>query len=165
VVTVEYAIPGCPPQPERIWEVVEHLLSGRPLPAPGSVLGAGEKTCCDECSRERKEKKIKQFRRPYEFLPDPELCLLDQGIVCMGPATRSGCGALCTMANVPCRGCYGPPPRVLDQGASMVSALSSVIDANDPQEIRAILDQIVDPLGTFYRFSLAHSLLRRVETP
>jgi F420-non-reducing hydrogenase small subunit len=165
VVTVEYAIPGCPPQPERIWEVVEHLLSGRPLPPPGSVLGAGEKTCCDECSRERKEKKIKQFRRPYEFIPDPELCLLDQGIVCMGPATRSGCGALCTMANVPCRGCYGPPPQVLDQGASMVSALSSVIDANDPKEIQAILDQIVDPLGTFYRFSLAHSLLRRVETP
>jgi F420-non-reducing hydrogenase small subunit len=45
----------------------------------------------------------------------------------------------------------------------MVSALSSVIDAHDPEEIEKILDQIVDPMGTFYRFSLAHSILRRVE--
>ena len=64
---------------------------------------------------------------------------------------------------MPCRGCYGPPPNVVDQGAKMVSALSSVIDAQDPQEIESILDQIADPMGTFYRFSLAHSILRRVE--
>jgi F420-non-reducing hydrogenase small subunit len=163
VVDVDYFIPGCPPQPERIWDVIEHILSGKPLPPVGTVLGAGEKTCCDECTRTRKEKKLKQFYRPYEIETDPKECLLDQGIVCMGPATRSGCGALCTMANVPCRGCYGLPPHVTDQGAKMVSALSSVIDAHDPEEIEKILDQIVDPMGTFYRFSLAHSILRRVE--
>jgi F420-non-reducing hydrogenase small subunit len=163
VIEVDYFVPGCPPQPERIWEVIEHIVSGRPLPPKGSVLGAGEKTCCDECPRERKEKKLKSFYRPFEIVPDPNLCLLDQGIVCMGPATRDGCGALCTKANMPCRGCYGPPPHVTDQGAKMVSALSSVIDAQDPQEIERILDQIVDPMGTFYRFSLAHSILRRME--
>jgi F420-non-reducing hydrogenase small subunit len=165
VIEVDYFVPGCPPQPERIWEVIEHIVSGRPLPPKGSVLGAGEKTCCDECPRERKEKKLKKFYRPFEIVPDPNLCLLDQGIVCMGPATRDGCGALCTKANMPCRGCYGPPPHVTDQGAKMVSALSSVIDAHDPQEIENILDQIADPMGTFYRFSLAHSILRRVEKP
>jgi F420-non-reducing hydrogenase small subunit len=165
VIEVDYFVPGCPPQPERIWEVIEHIVSGRPLPPKGSVLGAGEKTCCDECPRERKEKKLKKFYRPFEIVPDPNLCLLDQGMVCMGPATRDGCGALCTKANMACRGCYGPPPHVTDQGAKMVSALSSVIDAHDPQEIENILDQIADPMGTFYRFSLAHSILRRVEKP
>jgi F420-non-reducing hydrogenase small subunit len=165
VIEVDYFVPGCPPQPERIWEVIEHIVSGRPLPPKGSVLGAGEKTCCDECPRERKEKKLKNFYRPFEIVTDPNLCLLDQGIVCMGPATRDGCGALCTKANMPCRGCYGPPPHVTDQGAKMVSALSSVIDAHDPQEIERILDQIADPMGTFYRFSLAHSILRRMEKP
>jgi F420-non-reducing hydrogenase small subunit len=163
VVDVEYYVPGCPPQPERIWAVMEHIISGKPLPPKGSILGATDKTCCDECPRERKEKKLKKFFRPYEIQPDPNECLLDQGIVCMGPATRSGCDALCTKANMPCRGCYGPPPNVVDQGAKMVSALSSVIDAQDPQEIESILDQIADPMGTFYRFSLAHSILRRVE--
>jgi F420-non-reducing hydrogenase small subunit len=163
VVDVDYFVPGCPPQPERIWEVIEYILSGKPLPAKGAVLGAGDKTCCDECTRTRNEKKLKKFFRPFEIEPDPKECLLDQGIVCMGPATRSGCGALCTAANVPCRGCYGPPPHVTDQGAKMVSALSSIIDAHEPQEIEKILDQIADPMGTFYRFSLAHSILRRVE--
>jgi len=165
VVDVDYYIPGCPPVPEQIWNVVEYILSGKPLPPRGAVLGAGTKTCCDECPRKREEKKLKAFVRPYEVAADPEKCLLDQGIVCMGPATRDGCGALCPKANMPCRGCYGPPPNSLDQGAKMVSALSSAIDAQDPEEIEKILDQIADPMGTFYRFSLAHSLLRRVEKP
>jgi F420-non-reducing hydrogenase small subunit len=44
----------------------------------------------------------------------------------------------------------------------MMTALASVIDSNDPEEIdRIITEGIPDPVGTFYRFSLAHSLLRR----
>jgi len=163
VVEVDYYIPGCPPQPSQIWGVIEFIMSGKPLPEKGAILGAGTKTCCDECTRERKEKKISRFFRPYEIEPNPNECLLDQGILCMGPATRDGCGALCTKANVPCRGCYGPPPNVIDQGAKMISALSSIIDAHEPDDIERILDQIADPIGTFYRFSLAHSILRRVE--
>jgi len=127
------------------------------------VLGAGQKTCCDECGRVRKEKKITRFYRPYEIEVNREDCLLDQGLVCMGPATRDGCGGLCMKANMPCRGCYGPPPNAPDQGAKMISALSSVIDAHEPAEIDRILNTIADPIGTFYRFSLAHSLLRRVD--
>jgi F420-non-reducing hydrogenase small subunit len=165
IVDVDYYVPGCPPVPDQIWKVVEHIVSGKALPPQGSVLGAGQKTCCDECTRKKEEKKLKQFVRPYEIAADPERCLLEQGILCMGPATRDGCGALCPTANMPCRGCYGPPPQVIDQGAKMVSALSSVIDAHEPGEIEKILDGIADPLGTFYRFSLAHSILRRVRTP
>jgi F420-non-reducing hydrogenase small subunit len=163
MVPVEYYIPGCPPQPEQIWNVMEYILSGKPLPPAGSVLGAGEKTCCDECLRQKKEKKLKQFFRPYEIEPNPDECLLEQGLVCMGPATRDGCGALCPKAGMACRGCYGPPPNVTDQGAKMVSALSSVMDVHEPGEIERVLDQIADPIGTFYRFSLAHSILRRVD--
>ncbi len=162
VVTVDYYVPGCPPQPHRIWEVVELVASGAPLPPKGSVIGAGQDTCCEECPRTREEKRIRRFVRPHEVIADPERCLLDQGLVCLGPATRSGCGALCPQAGMACRGCYGPPPGVQDQGAKMISALASVIDSTDEQEIGMILDQIPDPVGTFYRFSLAHSLLRRV---
>jgi F420-non-reducing hydrogenase small subunit len=161
VVPVDYYIPGCPPQSVQIWAVLKTIIDGKELPPQGAVLGAGDKTCCDECSRTRKEKKIKRFYRPHEIEPDPTECLLDQGIVCMGPATRSGCGALCVKANVPCRGCYGPPPNTLDQGAKMMSALSSVVDAQDPAEAERIISQFVDPVGTLYRFGLAHSSLRR----
>jgi F420-non-reducing hydrogenase small subunit len=161
VVPVDYYIPGCPPQSVQIWAVLETLIQGKTLPPPGAILGAGDKTCCDECSRTRKEKKIKRFYRPHEIEANPAECLLDQGIVCLGPATRSGCGGLCMKANVPCRGCYGPPPNSADQGVKMMSALSSVIDAQDPAEVQRIIAQFVDPVGTIYRFGLAHSSLRR----
>jgi F420-non-reducing hydrogenase small subunit len=167
VVDVDYYIPGCPPQSFQILNavsaVIDILKNGKPLPPKGTILGAGDKSCCDECPRERHEKKITRFYRPQEIIPDPNLCLLEQGIMCLGPATRSGCDALCVKANVGCRGCYGPPPNVVDQGAKMVSALSSVIDATDPEEARKIMETIADPLGTFYRFSMASSLLKRVQ--
>ena len=115
VVPVEYYMPGCPPVAEQTLGVVEALMSGS-LPPAGSVVGAGEKTVCDECPREKSdEKKVKQFRRPHLVDDlDPEKCLLEQGIVCIGPATRSGCGAQCVNVNMPCRGCYGPAASVID---------------------------------------------------
>ena len=43
-----------------------------------------------------------------------------------------------------------------------MSGLASVIDSSDPEEIdRIITEGIPDPVGTFYRFGLANSLLRR----
>lgn len=163
VVPVEYYVPGCPPQPHQIWAVLEAVLTGN-LPEPPAVVGASEKTVCDECDRKKDVKKVKKFYRPFEIEPDPEICLLEQGILCMGPATRGGCGnALCVQVNMPCRGCYGPPPGVEDQGAKMLSALATVIDSQDPEEIEEIVSEIVDPAGTFYRFGLSKSLLRRAK--
>ncbi len=166
VADVDYYVPGCPPQAHQIWAVLETVIdilqNGKPLPPKGAVLGAGDRTCCDECPRTREEKKITGFRRLYEFIPDPEQCLLDQGVLCMGPATRSGCGGLCVSVGIPCRGCYGPAPNSKDQGTKMVAALASVIDSEDPDEIDRILDGIVDPVGTFYRFSMAKATLAKV---
>jgi F420-non-reducing hydrogenase small subunit len=167
VVDVDYYIPGCPPQSLQVAAVLGAVMTilknGGELPPKGTILGAGDKTCCDECPRERKEKKIKEFFRIHEIIPKEDECLLDQGILCMGPATRSGCGALCVQAGNSCRGCYGAPPNVHDQGAKMISALSSVVDASSPEEVRKIIDKIADPLGTFYRFSLAASTFKRVQ--
>jgi len=162
VTEVDYYVPGCPPQALQVWAVIEAILSGN-LPPRGSVVGATEKTVCDECKRVREEKRISRFYRPHEIIPDPERCLFDQGIICAGPATRGGCGALCPTVNMPCRGCYGPPPHVVDQGAALLSAVSSVVDANTEAESASIVGQIVDPLGTFYRFGLPASLLHRAK--
>lgn len=159
-VPVEYFVPGCPPMADQIWNVVTAIVSGN-LPAPGSVVGASEKAMCEECPRTKDEKKIKQFHRPHEVIPEPDKCLMEQGILCAGAATRGGCGYRCIKANLPCRGCYGPPPGVVDQGAKMLSAAASVIDSEDPEEVARIIDQIPDPLGYFYRFGLPNSLLRR----
>ena len=158
---VDYFVPGCPPQAPQIWAVIEAILGGN-LPPKGSVVGATEKTVCDECEHKREEKRIEKFYRPHEIVPEPGRCLFDQGIICSGPATRGGCGALCPSVNMPCRGCYGPPPNVIDQGAALLSAVASVVDADTEEEAARIVGQIVDPVGTFYRFGLPASLLHRV---
>lgn len=164
VVPVDYYMPGCPPESHQIAAVVDlvvQALHGQAtLPPAGTVIGAGRSTVCDECPRTRHEKKIKQFVRLQDVKPDPALCLLEQGILCSGPATRNGCKALCPTAGAPCVGCYGPSEGVLDFGARLMAAVASVIDSNDPEEINRILDGIPDPAGAFYRFNMAGSLLR-----
>lgn len=170
VVTVDYVIPGCPPEPHQVSAVLDLVIQGAPLPPPGNtVVGAGTVAVCEECPLAKDVKRIKRFYRPYEIVPEPGICLLEQGLVCMGPATRSGCGALCPRVNMGCRGCYGPLDGVADQGARMLSAIASVLDVGKPGEDEAALERAIesavatlaDPAGTFYRFSMAHSLLRR----
>jgi F420-non-reducing hydrogenase small subunit len=164
-VCVDYYIPGCPPQSERLLEVFTAIASGGPLPSKESVVGANIKSQCDECPRIRSEnRKITHFYRPWEVEDDHVTCFLEQGILCMGPATRGGCGYRCIKVGAPCRGCYGPAPDVADQGAKMMSAIATMIDSNDPEEIREILGQLVDPAGTFYRFSVPASILRKKVT-
>jgi F420-non-reducing hydrogenase small subunit len=165
VVPVDYYMPGCPPEPHQIAAVIDlvlQVLQGKAeLPPKGTVIGAGMSTVCDECSRKRNEKKIKQFVRIQDVRTiDPELCLLEQGIPCNGPATRSGCDARCPSVGAQCVGCYGPAEGVIDYGARLMSSFASVIDSNDPEEVDRILDGIPDPAGQFYRFNLAKSLLR-----
>lgn len=165
VIDVDYYMPGCPPEPHQIEAVIDlviQVLNGKAeLPPKGSVIGAGLSTVCDECLRLRNQKKIKEFRRIQDIdLIDPQNCLLDQGIPCNGPATRSGCNARCPSVGAQCIGCYGPASDVVDYGARLMSAFASVIDSNDPEEIERILDTIPDPAGQFYRFNLAKSLLR-----
>ena len=163
-VEVDYYLPGCPPEPERIWDALVAILENK-LPPPGSVIGATT-TVCDDCPRTREEKKITEFKRTWEIIPDTETCLLEQGLVCCGIATRAGCGALCPSVGSPCIGCYGPNEGVDDFGARMITALASVIDSDDPEEIdRIIKEGIPDPVGTFYRFRLAGSQLRRSALP
>ncbi|MEZ4769762.1 MAG: hypothetical protein R2844_15190 [Caldilineales bacterium] len=174
VVDVDYYLPGCPPEPHQIWAVLQvvvaALTAGGPLPAKGSVVGTGEVAVCEECPLEKHEKSVARFYRPYEVNPVPGLCLLEQGLMCLGPATVSGCGALCPQVGMGCRGCYGPLPGVLDQGARMVAAIGSAIDVSgkpgDNEEalahkVEQAVATVADPAGTFYRFSLAHSLLVR----
>jgi F420-non-reducing hydrogenase small subunit len=162
VVDVDYYIPGCPPTPKTLIAAV-HVLLGSERPVKGTVL-APDCALCDECPRKAtKPDKLAftEFKRPQQMLIDEEKCLLAQGLLCMGPGTRSGCEALCVRGNMPCTGCYGPTSRVRDQGAKILSCLASFVDSKDETEIERILTSIPDPVGTLYRYALPGSLLRR----
>jgi len=161
-VDVDYFIPGCPPQSERLLEVFLAVVNGAELPPKGSVIGAFPRVQCDDCKRKKSDKKgITRFFRPWEVEDDGETCLNEQGILCMGPATRGGCGVRCVEGNAPCRGCYGPLDDIPDAGAKNMSVIASMLEGKEPDEIGQAIDSIVDPAGTFYRFSLPGSKLRR----
>jgi F420-non-reducing hydrogenase small subunit len=163
VIDVDYYVPGCPPEPKTTWLALEALVSGN-LPEKGSIISHSSKALCDECPLPKEGKKVKKFFRPHQIIADPTRCLLDQGLLCYGVATRGGCGAMCPQGGMPCTGCYGPVEGVVDQGLHFLTALGSLIDSTDTAEIAQIIDEIADPAGTFYRYSLPVSLLRRAKT-
>ncbi len=162
VVDVDYYVPGCPPPVRLVLEALTAILENR-LPPKGSTL-APKLALCSECRlRDTKPEKlaIAEFKRPHQVIVDPEKCLLAQGLLCLGPATRSGCGAACINGNMPCTGCLGPTDQVMDYGAKALSAVASLVGSNDAAEIAKILEGVVDPVGTFYKYSLPASLLHR----
>jgi len=162
VIDVDYYLPGCPPVPRMLKAAVETLLSGK-LPPRGTVLGP-DTGLCEECPRigtKPADLAYTTFHRPHEVIIREDTCLLAQGVVCMGPATRGGCGAQCINGNMPCSGCFGPTSHVRDQGAKILSAIASSVAAKDTEGIDRSLATIPDPIGTFYRYGLPGSLLRR----
>jgi F420-non-reducing hydrogenase small subunit len=162
VVDVDYYLPGCPPPVKLIVGAVMAILEGK-LPPKGTVL-APDRSLCDECPQKDnkpEEINITAFKRPHQIIAEPDKCLLDQGLLCMGPVTRAGCEAACVQALMPCTGCMGPTSRVHDFGAKALSSLASIVEYDDEAEAEKALNDIVDPVGSFYRYSLAASLLFR----
>lgn len=161
-VEVDYYVPGCPPMPNTIKDALAAILENK-LPMRGAILSPN-KSLCDGCKRKNSKPErleIEKYTRPHLTRIDPDKCFLAQGLICMGPATRSGCGEKCINVNMPCRGCYGPTDQCRDQGMAALSGFASQLSAMDEKTAAEQVKSIADPLGTFYRFSLPSSTLRR----
>ena len=169
VIPVDYFLPGCPPPGDLIMDAINAVLKGE-LPEKGEVL-APNKSLCDTCPRaeERPEKiSVEEIKRPHEIKLSSWKCFLEQGLICLGPATRSGCGERCIKVNMPCRGCMGPLKGVEDHGIEALSKIASILGLEkdgkvSKEELKKLVDKIADPEGTFYRFGLPASPLKRSE--
>ncbi|MGD8785887.1 MAG: hypothetical protein PVJ60_00560 [Phycisphaerales bacterium] len=172
VIEVDYIIGACPPTREmnvKLLAVVLDFVHGKAGLPPKGVILASERTLCDECPRQKPDKVFIDEIKSVDYTElDPEKCFLEQGIMCFGPATRAGCDSKCIIVNMPCRGCLGPTSAVLDHGASCLSAFTSILKVSGSEseipeeEIEKLMEKMRDPLGTFYRFTLPKSLLKRV---
>lgn len=154
VVKVDISLPGCPTTPEMVAGALTALLEGKPYTVSG-------KSVCDECPTRREKKAVSTLKRRLEapdFVPGKPLsemrCLMEQGYLCLGPATRGGCGGhdgtpRCIRAYMPCEGCFGPLSEKANPMVDMMGALSSI--GLDPK-------QIPDRAATFNRFAGAGRL-------
>jgi len=169
LVEVDYFIPGCPPPMQLIEELLplmKDILKEAQLPIKGTTFGS-MKNLCDECPLKRENKMISKIFNPMTTVIDPNRCLLEQGILCMGPVTRGGCGSRCLNVLMPCRGCMGPSVEIEDQGVKMISAIASILGVKDEenltdQQIEDIQSGIKDIIGTFYRFTLPDAILNKM---
>jgi F420-non-reducing hydrogenase small subunit len=104
-VDVDIYLPGCPPTPELFMAVLSDDSDFK-----------GSKIVCQECGREklrdRKPDHLVGFQKG-EVLPD--ICLINQGYLCVGSSTRGGCRAPCPRAGHPCVGCRGPSDVFIDR--------------------------------------------------
>ncbi|MBX6424032.1 hypothetical protein [Thermosulfurimonas sp. F29] len=150
VVPCDRFIPGCPPEAHTLRKHLEDLRQGKEREDPPVSL-------CKECPRERQAFRIKGALRITGGTSRKE-CFLALGIICSGPVTRGGCGAVCIRAGEPCRGCYGP----LDpfSGERFLSALASAVPSAEGEEF---LRALVDPVGILFRFFLAESPILRIK--
>jgi len=155
-IPVDVFIPGCPPSPDMVATALTALLEGRPF-------SLSSKSVCDDCPLVREKKAIATLRRRFEapaYTPGRPLgemrCLMEQGFLCLGPATRAGCGGdegtpRCIRAHVPCEGCFGPLSEKANPMVDMMGALATI--GLDPK-------QVPDRAATFNRFSGAGGRLR-----
>jgi F420-non-reducing hydrogenase small subunit len=148
-VNVDFRIPGCPPETGDIATILTTLLGG-------GTPELCKTDVCEQCPRERIGEYSKKLKRIYEEVDDHERCFLEQGFLCMGPATMGGCGAPCPKAGMPCDGCRGPTAGNSDQGLAMLDALTSLTrEANE----NFSLPQYA---GTLYRYTYPSSWLSKV---
>jgi F420-non-reducing hydrogenase small subunit len=155
VVDVDVYIPGCPTAPELIAQAVTGLLEGKPFTME-------ERSVCDECPTKREKKasggEIKRPLEDMEFDQDGPWentrCYMEQGFLCLGPVTRSGCAQSmaegeesvprCIKGYMPCRGCFGPIRKGSNPLVDMMGALSSIgLDPKQVPDRRALLNRYI----------------------
>ncbi len=149
VIEVDAAVPRCPP-PENLIKQALLLLSGL-----GSREDAEKErewrftTVCSQCPR--KMVRIDNVRLRVDFNPadlDPNICLLSQGVLCLGPVTMGGCGANCPRSGLPCAGCAGPTLElILVRGTRPIDKLSQVLASMSGRsfgEVKKILMETIN---------------------
>ncbi|HTY55689.1 MAG TPA: hypothetical protein VMB26_10835 [Candidatus Binataceae bacterium] len=113
-VRVDFEIWGCPIDKQQLLTVVRSLLSkAQPVLPAFSV--------CMECKRRG------------------NVCVVvARGEPCLGPVTRTGCGALCPSMNRGCYGCFGPANSQNMQSFTELLSRQGVVGDDAVRRLRGI---------------------------
>ncbi len=133
VVDVDLYLPGCPPTPE--------LFMAALFRPPDFKVG---RIVCAECGRKKlkdmRPRHLRGFEHGQVLL---DICLINQGYLCVGTSVRGGCRALCTRPGHPCVGCRGPSDALIEGSSeawfSTISRVFASMTDIPPEEIDAAL--------------------------
>ncbi|MFH1838384.1 MAG: hypothetical protein ABH808_02745 [Candidatus Kuenenbacteria bacterium] len=81
-VKIDFELPGCPINKNEFYWAVCQILNGK-------IPQISQRPVCYECQLEENE------------------CLLQKGLICLGPLILGGCEAICLKSNLACDGCRG----------------------------------------------------------
>jgi sulfhydrogenase subunit delta len=117
-VKVDFELWGCPIDKEQVRHFLSDLLAGVEPRFPNHSL-------CMECKRQE------------------HLCVLvAKGEPCLGPVTRTGCGAICPSMGKACYGCFGPAELSFPAGRehanadSLANRFSEALHLSDDEVMR-----------------------------
>jgi len=119
-------------------------------------FNAGQSSVCDQCDRKSPDMAIKGYKRDFEGIMDPNICFLNQGYLCMGFLTNSGCGSICPNANMVCSGCFGILQEYIDNPEKLKAKVDGLCKKGGTSADE-LLKTIKDPAGLFYRYTTARA--------
>jgi F420-non-reducing hydrogenase small subunit len=105
-VRVDYYLPGCPPQPILLNQLVKELRGEPQSGKPRQIV-------CVECIRKPRKMEVETLWVFPKSDWDPTKCFSSGGAPCLGFLTRGGCGSVCPNNGLPCWGCRGPSVAAL----------------------------------------------------
>lgn len=158
VVKVDAYIPGCPPHPAWIASSMKSLTDP-------DRKGMHQKPVCSKCTRTMTKTTGMTLRKGSVTAPDNSICLLSQGVICMGSVTIERCLAQCPNRGVACFGCGGPSLEIISEPhldiRTMVARRMNMLTGIDYDEIKAYIESEVK---TYYAYAMASPVMYKKNT-
>jgi coenzyme F420-reducing hydrogenase gamma subunit len=157
-IRVDFYLPGCPPNPYYVAESLTAIASGRPPEF-------GAHNVCFRCDRRMQKSEVSALRRRPEVDLADDVCLLSQGVLCMGSATLDRCPRALPAAGVACTGCAGPSEHVILEPNRDVRTEIADRMARMTRIPRAdVVREIERRAKTYYAYAMASPVFRQKPT-
>ena len=158
VINVDLYLAGCPPHAAFIFDALLALTKGRPPKAR-------QETVCARCDRSMEKRDTTELKTSLDGIPEPGVCFLSQGYICMGSVTLDRCLAPCPTNGVPCTGCAGPTRQILTEpNRDIRTELAARMSKLTKIEPAAVRDKIEKTAKNRYAYAMASGMIRNKPT-